>query len=104
MTFRALLARADSIAKEHLGEPLQYEAASGLTVVVRGVFDAAYVRVDAGLAGVSTCGPAVFLRLEELPADPEIDEPKLTINAAEYRVREVQKDGLGGVLLLLHRT
>jgi hypothetical protein len=72
-------------------------------VDVRGIFDAAYVRVEAGRAGVSSSGPAVFLRLEDLPTDPENDEPIMTVAGVNYTVREAQKDGQGGIHLLLHR-
>lgn len=104
MSFSALLAAADRAALQHLGGPVRYAPSAGAPVDVSGIFDAAYVRVDAGQAGVVSSGPAVFLRLSDLPTDPEEDEPTITVDGATFRVREPQKDGLGGVLLLLHRT
>jgi hypothetical protein len=102
--FTALLAAADRAALQNLGGPVRYTAGSGVTADVVGVFDSAYVKVDAGQAGVSSMGPAVFLRLADLPSDPEIDSPIVTVESVNHVVREVQKDGLGGVLLLMHRT
>lgn len=114
MAFPDLLAAADRAALTHLGGPVRYAptALAGESFAdVLGIFDAAYIRVDAGQAGVSSCGPAVFLRLADLVAgdgtqfDPETDEvPTVTVNGISYRAREVQKDGMGGVLLLLHRA
>jgi hypothetical protein len=44
------------------------------------------------------------LRLADLPSDPEDDSPTITVEGVEYSVREPQKDGQGGVLLLLHQV
>lgn len=104
MAFPALLAAADRAALQYLGGPVRYAPSAGAPVDVRGVFDAVYVKADAGQAGVMSSGPAVFLRLEDLPTDPEDDEATITVEGSTYRVREVQRDGQGGVLLLLHRT
>ncbi len=104
MGFSDLMAAADRAAREVLGETVTYAPSSGDPVEVRGIFDAAYVRVDAGQAGVSSSGPAVFLCLSDLPSDPTDDEAVVTVGAVGYRIREAQPDGLGGVLLLLHRV
>jgi hypothetical protein len=104
VSFSALLASADKAALAILGGSVTYAPSAGAPVTVRGVFDAAYVRVDAGQAGISSSGPAVFLRLADLPTDPEDDAAMVTVDAVQFRVRECQKDGLGGVLLLLHRA
>jgi hypothetical protein len=48
-------------------------------------------------------GPTVFLRLEDLPSDPEDDDATITVSGVDYRITEPQKDGQGGVLLNLHR-
>jgi hypothetical protein len=102
MDFAAHLSAADRATVGILGGPVLYSAAGGVAVEVRGIFDAAYVKTDAGQAGVGGSGPAVFLRLADLPGDPEDDDPTVTVDGKAYRVREVQRDGLGGVLLLLH--
>lgn len=102
MGFSDLLAQADVAATQHLGGAVSYTTGLGATVSVQGIFDAAYVLVDAGQAGVSSCGPAVFLRLADLPSDAIDDEPTITVDAVEYEVREAKPDGQGGVLLLLH--
>lgn len=104
MAFADLLAVADRAIQTHLGGPVVYESSSGAAATVRGVFDAAYVRMDAGQPGVSTSGPAVFLTLADLPSDPGIDDPVLTIDGSQYRAHEAKKDGKGGVLILLHEV
>jgi hypothetical protein len=117
MHWPGLVAQSDTTLVKSLGIPTTYDPATGPAISVAGIFDAAYVRVEAGEAGVSSAGPAVFYRLGtssavvtsggidyllELPVDPENDDPTITINGVEYQVVEVKKDGQGGVLLQLH--
>lgn len=105
MAFPALLAVADRAVRQHLGGAVVYTAgaaAGGGVATVDGVFDSVYVRQVAGQPGVVSTGPAVFLRLEDLPSDPETDQPTITVDGRSYSVREPHKDGIGGVLLLLH--
>jgi len=104
MTWRDQVARMDgALVDRHFGEPTTYTTGSGQVAQVNGIFDAEYVRVDAGEAGVGSAGPAVFYRLSDLPADPGDDEPEIQINGVTYRVTEVKNDGQGGVTLMLHR-
>ncbi len=104
MAFADLLDVATRTVRDHLGGTVRYQPEVGDAVNVVGVFDAAYQHVNAGEAGVESASPAVFLRLADLPADPDDDEPTITVGGVDYRVRECQKDGQGGVVLLLHRT
>ena len=103
MGWASHLATADRAVLGVLGGPVLYGPGVGEAVEVRGIFDASYVKVDAGTAGGSSVGPAVVLRLADLPSDPEDDDPTITAAGTAYRVREVQRDGQGGVLLLLHQ-
>ena len=104
MAFRDLLAVADRAAQKHLGGTVRYTPTNGASAEVAGVFEAGHVRADAGQAGMTTVGPAVFLRLEDLPSDPELDEgASVTVSGVEYRIHEPAKDGQGGVTLYLHR-
>jgi len=106
MGFAELVAAADDATREHLGgEPVTYQPAVGAPVEPVGIFDEAYVLAKGDAeAGVETLGPAVFLRLEDLPVDPELDEPTLTIRGVEYRVIERRPAGLGGIVLALRRV
>lgn len=105
MAFPALLAAADRAALQHLGGPVRYAPTVGDPVDVVGVFDAGYVLAEAGPAGVSSSAPGVFLLLADLPVDPELDpDPTVTVDGVAYQVREVKKDGLGGVVLLMHEA
>ena len=105
MAFADLIAGVDRAAQKLLGgETVIYHPAIGEPVNVTGIFDAQFVLDKGdGNAGVETLGPAVFLRLEDLPADPEQDEPTLTIGGVDYRVIEHRPDGLGGIVLALRR-
>jgi len=102
--FLDLVAAADRAAQDLLGGvTVSYAPEVREAVEVQGMFDERYVLVQASAhAGVEQTAPAVFLRLEDLPADPDDDEPLITIGAKTYRVRERQRDGLGGIRLLLH--
>lgn len=104
MDFAAHLAQADVAVVNRLGGVVRYTSSGLSAVEVQGVFDSAYVKVEAGQAGVSSTGPAVFLRLADLPSDPSDDEPTVEFAGVEYSVREAMPDGLGGVVLLLHRA
>jgi len=101
--FAELLVQVDRAAQAHLGGgPVVYRPAVGQPVEVTGIFDAQYVLAQGQAeAGVEALGPAVFLRLEDLPADPEQDEPTLTIGGLNYRVTERKPDGMGGIVLAL---
>ena len=96
---------ADGPVRGILGSAsISYAPSVGAPVVVSGVFDASYVRVDLG-TGVSSVSPAVFLRLSELPSNPETDEgATVTVAGVAYVAHEVQPDSVGGVLLLLHKV
>lgn len=105
MAFSDLLVAADIAVREVLGGSVTYTPTVGAAVTVDGIFDAAYVLVDAGQPGMSSAGPAVFLTLTDLPSDPEVDTGALiTVAAVEYSIHTVKADGLGGAYLLLHRT
>lgn len=84
---------------------ITYQPASGPAVSVSVVFGEPYVLVQGGAeAGVETVAPTVFLRLEDLPIDPEIDDPILTISGVAYRVTERRPAGLGSIMLLLRKV
>lgn len=102
----ALLAQVDSaVLASPLAQEVTYTSGVGAAVTVRGIFDALYVKADVGEVGVSSAGPAVFARLADLSSDPETDlAARVTVDAVEYQWREVQPDGQGGVLLLLHEV
>lgn len=108
MDFAAHLAAADRVALQHLGGTVGYMpragAGIGQVVNVPGIFDAAYVRADIGEVGVASSTPAVFLRLSDLPSDPEVDDPLITVDGVRYGVLEPKKDGLGGVVLMLREV
>ncbi len=103
MDFTAHIQRVDAVVTgAPLGGPVTYTSGVGVAVNVRGVFDALYVKVDAGNTGVSSSGPAMFLRLADLPSDPSDDvAARVTVAGTEYKIREAEPDGLGGVRLLL---
>lgn len=101
--FAALVELIDRSVLDVLGgEAVVYQPADDDPVEVTGVFDARYVLAKGDPeAGVETLGPAVFLRLDDLPTDPELDDPILIIRALEYRVIERRTDGIGGIVLAL---
>ena len=102
MGFTDLVAAADRAAQGLLGGvAVIYQPEVGEPVTVTGMFDECYVLVETGQASVEQTAPAVFLRLEDLPDDPDDDEPILTIGDTDYLVRERKRDSLGGLMLVL---
>jgi len=108
MDFGALVATMDRAVQVDLGAiPVVYEPHEGQPVTVQGIFDERYQLLQGGAhAGVESTGPAVWLRLEDLPEDPRQGERgHIVIGSTRYRIRERQTDGVGGsVLMLLHRV
>lgn len=83
---------------------ITYQPAVGPAVHVSGIFDEIYALAKGDPdAGVESLGPAVFLRLEDLPVDPEVDDPTLIIAGVGYRVVERRPAGLGAIMLGLRR-
>lgn len=103
--FASLVASMDGmITSSKMATIVTYTPEVGPAVEIKGIFDANYVLAKGTAeAGVETLGPAVFLRLSDLPVDPEDDEPTLTIRDVEYRVIERRPDSLGGIVLALRR-
>ncbi|HEX7127295.1 MAG TPA: hypothetical protein VF406_16175 [Thermodesulfobacteriota bacterium] len=89
-----------------MGEPVVYWASYGEPTTVTAYFESPYNRVEVGEAGVQSAAPAVWVRLADLPTDPEADQRGARIERAGlvYRIAEVEKDGVGGVRLRLHRA
>lgn len=106
MSFSELVTGIDRAVQGALGgELVTYDPAAGAPVQVTGVFDELYVLAKGNAeAGVEALGPSVFLRLEDLPTDPEVDDPTLTIRSVVYRVIERRPDGMGGIVLVLRRA
>lgn len=106
MSFADLVAAADRAAQSALGgESVIYRPSVEAAVEVTGIFDEQYVLAKGTAeAGVESVGPAVFFRLEDLPVDPDEDEPTLEIRGVEYRVIERRPDGVGGIVLGLRRV
>lgn len=106
MSYSDLVARADDLARDHLGGvSVTYAPVVGDSVVVAGIFDANYVLIDPdGELRVEMVGPAVFLRMNEIPTDPDLDDPTITVAGNTYSVRARRKDSLGGIVLMLHRA
>lgn len=101
--FDVLVAQMDrAVAAALGGERVTYQPAAGDAVHLLGVFDAQYVLAQGDAeAGVEAVSPAVFLRRSDLPVDPELDEPRVTVRGRDYRVTARKPDGLGGIVLLL---
>lgn len=103
MAFGDLLASVDVAARSILGGSVTCTPEVGSAVTVDGIFDAAYVLIDAGEAGVSSSGPAVFLTLDDLPGTPNTAW-RVAVNGTTYQPHTIKPDGMGGVVLLLHEV
>jgi hypothetical protein len=103
MSFDELVLLVDRAAQGLLGDGMvTYQPEFGAPVDVPGIFDKQYVLAQGDpLAGVETIGPAVFFRIDDLPTDPEEDDPTIVIGSDRYRVVERRPDGMGGIVLAL---
>lgn len=108
MAFGDLVASMDRAALAVLGGTVLYAREFAGPVSVSGLFEATYRRTDIADAGAENAMPAVFCVLADLQAavgdatyDPDGDTVIVTVGGTDYRVKEVKKDGMGGVILLL---
>lgn len=93
MAFSDLLAAADRAALTHLGGvDVVYQPNVGDPVTVDGIFDELVLDPATG-----QLGPAVFLRVGDLPGELDGDDPTLTIAGNSYTVRGRILDSQGGV-------
>lgn len=106
MTFPALVAGTDRAVQRNLGAvEITYQPSVGAPVLLQAMFDPTFVLDDQGRSGVEQTVPSVFFRLEDLPLDPDDDDPTITVAGVDYRVRERIRDRVGeSVRLLLHRA
>lgn len=109
MGFADLMAAADRSVRQKLGGAITYTPGVGVAVEVDGIFTAPHSIEDVGErgAGISTVSPTLFLTLEDLPSDPESDtSARVTVDGVTYRwdTGESHPDGMGGILLFLHRA
>lgn len=81
-----------------------YHPAEGDAVEIECIFDNGLTSIAVGEAGIVETGPRVFVRLEDLPTDPEVDDgPQITVDGVLYDVIETRPDGQGGAVLRLHK-
>jgi hypothetical protein len=118
MAFADNVARLDRHAQQRLGgETIIYRPQFGVPVAVVGIFDDSFKL--AGGSGTSEAGvearvPTVFLQLADLPVDPDLDNPILTIGGVvtgnvmaggtDYRVVERLPADFGSVVLALRKA
>lgn len=103
--FETLMAGVDRVlldAFKKLNGSIQYTpGAGGAPITVDAIWDNRFVQADVGRMGASAEGPQVFMRLSDLPDNPESGDPTFTIEGKDYRVTQVQPDGVGGAVILL---
>jgi hypothetical protein len=114
VAFDDLILATDRAVQTHLGGvAVCYAPAVGPSVTTTpdgdplvGMFDENYVVATSEFNGVETVAPAIVLLLEDLPSDPNDDEPKLTILGKLYSVRLRSTDGTigGSIRLVLRRA
>lgn len=105
MAWSDVVQEMDAAVVAAFGEPaITYTTGQGLTAPLPGVFHAAYVRVEAGEAGIASTSPAVFCRTRDLPVDPNDDDPTITVRGVAYRVIEIKPDGQGGTWLVVQQS
>lgn len=106
MAFSDLLGSVNRIVTEVTGgDPVSYAPGVGSPVTVKAIFDVPYAFIEVGTAGISGSGPVMFVLLGDLPSDPETDEDAtITHDGTTYTIAQCQKDGKGGVRMLLHKV
>ena len=76
----------------------------GFDVVVPAVFDEISREIDPATGAVVTgTDPTLGLSIEGLPAMPTNDH-RFIVRGTEYAVRDVQQDGVAGLVVFLQRV
>lgn len=94
---------------ESFGKPVIYQHQSGQTVEIKAVFDEVTLQhdpmsgMDAGGSGVMASRTVIGGSLADFAIEPDMGD-KVTFNGSDYYVQEVQKDGQGGVHLVLNNA
>lgn len=113
MGFADAVARINRNAQRLLGGvPVIYRPKFGPAVAVTpsgapllGIFDDTFVLVQGSAeAGVEATLPTVNLILADLPTDPEVDDPTLTIGGVDYRVVKRAPADYGSIVLTLRKV
>lgn len=114
MPFGDLIEATDRATHDHLGSvAVTYTPDGGVAVTetpdgdpLVGMFDKLTVEVDSEDPGVESVQPTLSIRLEDLPTDPEDDDPIIQILSTDYKVQGRAVDGpVGGMItLLLHKV
>lgn len=90
---------------EHFGQTVTFTPAVGDAVEVTAIFMDGYTRVveqPDGLSVVST-DPTIGCRAADFDTEPAADDA-FTVSGTEYRVVEVNPDGLGHLLIQLMKA
>lgn len=74
-----------------------------VTVAVEGIFSRVHQEVDPDTgAPISVSQPTLGVRLSDLPFAPEADLTEVTAEGSTFLVRDIQLDGQGMAILVLH--
>ncbi len=114
MAFADLIEATDRATHDHLGSvAVTYTPDGGVATTetpdgdpLVGIFDKLTVEIDSEDPGVESVQPTLSIRLDDLPTDPEEDDPIIQIKGTDYKVQGRATDGpIGGkITLLLHKV
>lgn len=114
MGFADRIVATDRAVQNHLGkEPVVYTPQHGAPVSttpggqpLMGIFDDPDTLATATdtQVGVEVVQPTVALILADLPTDPMVDNPLLTIRGQVYRVDHRMTGGFGSIVLALRKA
>lgn len=105
MAFKDLMDQTLKTVRNGLGEEVEYTPQSGDPLTIKGVFSEVFTQIDpASGVPVQTTLPNILIRIADLEGASPAKDDTISIGGTVYRVREVQPDGGGGALLLLHKV
>lgn len=87
------------------GEEVTFTPATGPEITVSGIFDKAYHRAELqGDVAVTTTAPALGCRASSFTGELPAQDDVFTIRGDDYRVVDVDADGLGHLHIRLMRA
>lgn len=102
MAFSDLTAGVLGACVATFGESVTYTPQGGSPESITGIFNARTEQVDLA-SGVLSYQPTLGVKVADLSTSPRVGDT-LTVRSQGYRVVDIDEDGEGGAVLLLHRT
>lgn len=104
MTIESAADRAVFMDADGFGQAVTLaRSAGGASVAFTAIFDSAYLLAETGQSSVATVAPVLTCRDDDLPSGGVAFGDTVVVAGTVYKIRDIQPDGTGIVVLLLEK-